>query len=76
MDKGVALITSGELRNKGAQAMNFIAVSEVKRRFPGLEPVVMSASDVAPALSDAVNGRKKRSDLDNLDFKIVYPIGP
>lgn len=44
---GYILITGGNLINKGAQAMTFIAVDEIKRRFPGREVVVISDVDAA-----------------------------
>lgn len=44
---GYVLITGGNLVNKGAQAMTFIAVDEVKRRFPEKEVVVVSDVDAA-----------------------------
>lgn len=40
------IITGGELFNKGAQAMTFIAVDELKRRFPGHEIYVLSPMDL------------------------------
>ena len=43
--KRYVLIFGGGLSNKGAQAMTFIAVSEVRGRFPELEPVVVSDRD-------------------------------
>ena len=44
---GYILITGGNLINKGAQAMTFIAVDEIKRRFPDREVVVISDVDAA-----------------------------
>lgn len=44
---GYVLITGGNLINKGAQAMVFVAVDEVKRRFPDKEVVVVSDVDAA-----------------------------
>lgn len=44
---GYILITGGNLINKGAQAMTFVAVDEVKRRFPDREIVVVSDVDAA-----------------------------
>ncbi|GEK91055.1 polysaccharide pyruvyl transferase family protein [Alkalibacterium kapii] len=38
-------ISGGELFNKGAQAMTFIAVDQMKRRFPDAEIVLLSTSD-------------------------------
>lgn len=40
------IITGGELLNKGAQAMTFIAVNEVKKRFPNHEIYVLSEMDM------------------------------
>lgn len=45
--KRYVLITGGNLVNKGAQAMVFVAVDEVKRRFPDKEVVVVSDVDAA-----------------------------
>ena len=44
---GYILITGGNLINKGAQAMTFIAVEELKKRFPEKEIVVISDIDAA-----------------------------
>lgn len=44
---GYVLITGGNLVNKGAQAMVFVAVDEVKRRYPDKEIVVVSDIDAA-----------------------------
>ena len=41
------LITGGGFHNKGAQAMTFIAVSELKKRFPEHRLIVISDKDVA-----------------------------
>lgn len=40
------IITGGELNNKGAQAMTFIAVDELKKRFPDHEILVLSPMDL------------------------------
>lgn len=40
------IITGGELFNKGAQAMTFIAVDEMKRRFPNHQILVLSEMDL------------------------------
>ena len=40
--KKYVIITGGELLNKGAQAMVFISVDEMKKRFPGREIVMLS----------------------------------
>lgn len=68
-----ALITGGELRNKGAQAMSFIMMAEIKRRFPELEPVLVSGADARPHWVHRLWGRKPRVDERNLDFRISYP---
>ena len=31
---GNVIITGGDLKNKGAQAMTFVTVDEIKKRFP------------------------------------------
>ena len=41
------IVTGGELFNKGAQAMTFIAVSELRRRFPNHEIFLLSEMDFA-----------------------------
>lgn len=43
--KKYVFISGGELFNKGAQAMTFIAVDQMKRRFPDAEVVLLSTSD-------------------------------
>lgn len=40
------IITGGELFNKGAQAMTFIAVDEMKKRFPNHHILVLSEMDL------------------------------
>ena len=40
------IITGGELFNKGAQAMTYIAVDECKKRFPDHEVLVLSPMDL------------------------------
>lgn len=39
------IITGGELFNKGAQAMTFIAVDELRRRFPEHQIFLLSEMD-------------------------------
>lgn len=41
------IITGGELFNKGAQAMTFVAVHEIKKRFPNHEVYLLSEMDLA-----------------------------
>lgn len=41
------ILTGGELFNKGAQAMTFVAVSELRRRFPDHEIYLLSEQDLA-----------------------------
>lgn len=41
------IITGGELINKGAQAMTFVAVHEIKKRFPDHEVYLLSEMDLA-----------------------------
>ena len=39
------LITGGELFNKGAQAMTFVTVSELSKRFPDKQIILVSGRD-------------------------------
>lgn len=39
------VVTGGQLFNKGAQAMTFITVDEMAKRYPDLEPVLLSNRD-------------------------------
>jgi len=39
------LVSGGELFNKGAQSMTFVAVDEIKKRFPGAKVVLLSSKD-------------------------------
>jgi len=59
------IITGGELFNKGAQAMTFIAVDELKKRFPKHEILVLSPMDL----------KRPKSELEQYNFKLidVYP---
>lgn len=45
MKKKFILISGGEFFNKGAQAMTFITINELKKRFPKHEIVVLSDGD-------------------------------
>ena len=69
-----ALIMGGELRNKGAQAMSFIAVEQVKKRFPELIPVLLSNADARPNLYWRLKGVKPREDFSRLAFTIEHPM--
>lgn len=55
------IITGGELFNKGAQAMTFVAVSELKRRFPDHEILVLSEQD----------RKRPQHELDAYAFRII-----
>ena len=58
---GYVMITGGSLVNKGAQAMIYVTVCEVKKRFPDKDILVVMD----------LNGIPKEADLDNFNFKIV-----
>ena len=45
MDKKYILVTGGELRNKGAQAMSFITADEMAKRYPECEVILFSSGD-------------------------------
>ena len=60
------IITGGELFNKGAQAMTFVAVDECKKRFPDHEIYVLSEMDL----------RRSKEDKDQYAFCFTgwYPV--
>lgn len=60
------IITGGELFNKGAQAMVFVAVDELKKRFPDHEIYVLSEMD----------RRRPKEELEQYAFRFTgwYPI--
>ena len=45
IDKRYVIVTGGELRNKGAQAMTFIVVDEIAKRYPDKTVVLISSYD-------------------------------
>ena len=49
------IIVGGELFNKGAQAMMFIAVNEIKKRFPKHEILVLSPMDLQRPKEETIN---------------------
>lgn len=49
---GYVLITGGNLKNKGAQSMIFIAVDEVRKRYPDKDIVVLSDPDATRPASE------------------------
>lgn len=60
------IITGGELLNKGAQAMTFIAVDEMKKRFPNHRILVLSEMDLQRP--------KKEKEQYAFDFMGWYPL--
>lgn len=50
--KKYILISGGELFNKGAQSMTFIAISEMKQRYPNHEVILISGQDYKRSLED------------------------
>lgn len=60
------IITGGELFNKGAQAMVFVTVDELKKRFPGHKIYVLSEMD----------NRRSQSEKDKYNFEFTgwYPL--
>lgn len=58
------LITGGQLENKGAQAMTFVVVSEIKRKYPNIDIVLVSNIDVV----------RTEKDLHQYNFTVIaYP---
>ena len=60
------IITGGELFNKGAQAMTFITVDEMKKRFPDHRILVLSEMDLQRP--------KKEQEQYAFSFMGWYPI--
>lgn len=60
------IITGGELFNKGAQAMTFIAVDEMKKRFPDHQIYVLSEMDLQRP--------KAEREKYNFNFMGWYPV--
>lgn len=60
------IITGGELFNKGAQAMTFIAVDEIRRRFPGHQIYLLSEMDM--------NRPAAEKEPYSFDFMGWYPL--
>lgn len=60
------IITGGGFVNKGAQAMTFITVSELKKRFPDHEIYILSDVEI----------KRDKSELEKYNFKVIcsYPI--
>ena len=59
---GYILITGGSLINKGAQAMTYVTVCEMRKRFPDKEVLVVMD----------LNGIPKGVNVDDFDFKIIH----
>ena len=59
--KKYILVTGGELRNKGAQAMSFITVDEMAKRYPDCEVVLFSGMDY----------KRPEDEKSNYKFKIL-----
>ncbi|MFB4163892.1 polysaccharide pyruvyl transferase family protein [Alteribacillus sp. JSM 102045] len=57
------LITGGELFNKGAQSMTFVAVDEIKKRFPDSKIILLSSADYRRKVSE-----KKQYNFEILPF--------
>lgn len=55
------IITGGQLYNKGAQAMTFITVDEIAKRFPQCDVVLVSDKDV----------KRDKEELKNYKFRII-----
>ena len=60
------IITGGELFNKGAQAMTFVAVNEIRKRFPNHKIYLLSEMDLDRPACERENY--------NFDFTGWYPV--
>ena len=54
------IVTGGELFNKGAQAMTFVTVDEIAKRYPDKKVVLVSSRDY--------NRDKKQKEIYNIEF--------
>lgn len=59
--KKYIIIVGGQLFNKGAQAMTFITVDEMAKRYPDYEPIVVSTKD----------SKRSPEELEKYAFKII-----
>lgn len=55
------IVTGGELRNKGAQAMTFITVDQISKKFPECKVVLISSQDY----------KRSENEKNNLKFDII-----
>lgn len=58
------IVTGGELRNKGAQAMTFVTVNEMAKRYPNHQVVLLSSGD----------SKRPAEEKENYRFRIVKPM--
>lgn len=61
--KKYIIVTGGELCNKGAQAMSFITVDEMRKRYPDCEVVLISGRDY----------KRSAEEKSNYRFEIIAP---
>ena len=55
MNKKYILITGGELKNKGAQAMTFITVDQIAKRYPECKVLLLSNQDYVRSDEEKAN---------------------
>lgn len=58
------IVTGGELRNKGAQAMTFVTVNEMAKRYPDHQVILLSQGD----------SKRSEEEKANYRFRIVKPM--
>lgn len=68
------LVTGGELFNKGAQAMTFITVSEMAKRYPDKKVVLMSARDYQRSRDEKKKYCFEFISYPNLKTQLLSPI--
>ncbi len=61
--KKYVLVTGGQLFNKGAQAMTFIVVDAIAKRFPNLTVIIVSEKD----------NKRSEQEKGNYKFRIIAP---
>lgn len=69
---GYVLITGGNFKNKGAQAMIFITVDEIRKRFPNKEIIVVSDADAVDEKKKVMGRKQSNFQFLLRDYVCIY----
>lgn len=72
--KRYILITGGELFNKGAQAMTFVTVSELSKRYPNKQIILVSGRDNSRPQAEKDQYCFEFMDMPNVKIQLMSPI--